>query len=71
MGRNVGVSGVTTFARIASMVAPAVVGLDSVVPDFPLILLTITSILQIIILLPLPETKGKPLPDTVEQAEKF
>ncbi|KAJ0183349.1 hypothetical protein K1T71_001325 [Dendrolimus kikuchii] len=71
LGRNVGVSGVTTFARIASMVAPAVVSLDSIVPNLPLILLAVTSTIQILLLLPLPETKDSPLPDTLEQAEQF
>lgn len=71
LGRNLGVSGVTTFARIASMMAPAVVSLDSVVPNLPLILLAVTSAIQILLLLPLPETKDSPLPDTLEQAEQF
>ncbi|KAF9423514.1 hypothetical protein HW555_001069 [Spodoptera exigua] len=71
LGRNVGVSGVTTFARIASMVAPAVVTLDSLFVDLPLIILTIISFGQILIILPLPETKDTPLPDTLEQAEQF
>lgn len=67
--RNVGVSGVTMFARIASMIAPAVVSLDSIVPNLPLILLVGTSFVQILLLLPLPETKDSPLPDTFEEAE--
>ncbi|XP_030027849.2 organic cation transporter protein [Manduca sexta] len=72
LGRNVGISGVTTFARIASMIAPAVVSLDNVIiTDFPLILLAFTSFAQILLLLPLPETKDMPIPDTLEQAELF
>uniref|UniRef100_A0A2H1VUC5 SFRICE_002150 n=1 Tax=Spodoptera frugiperda TaxID=7108 RepID=A0A2H1VUC5_SPOFR len=71
LGRNVGVSGVTTFARIASMVAPAVVTLESLFVDLPLIILTVISFAQILMVLPLPETKDAPLPDTLEQAEQF
>ncbi|XP_075975023.1 solute carrier family 22 member 3-like [Anticarsia gemmatalis] len=69
LGRNVGVSGVTTFARIASMIAPAVVTLESVMVDLPLIIVAIISLCQILLVLPLPETKDVPLPETLEEAE--
>lgn len=69
VGRNVGVAGVTIFARIASMVAPIVVSLNDVKPDLPLILLGVMSFCQLALLIPLPETKDKPLPDTLEEAE--
>lgn len=71
LGRNVGVGGVTTFARFGSMIAPAIVSLDSVLNDLPLILLAVTSFAQMLLLVPLPETKGTPLPDTLEQAENI
>lgn len=71
LGRNAGVSGVTMFARIASMIAPAVVSLDSVIADLPIVLLAVMSLAQIFLLMPLPETKDSPLPDTLEQAELF
>ncbi|KAJ8716716.1 hypothetical protein PYW07_003343 [Mythimna separata] len=71
LGRNVGVSGVTTFARIASMVAPIVVSLDSLVVNLPIVLLAVISIAQIFMILPLPETKDSPLPETLEEAERF
>ncbi|VVD00508.1 unnamed protein product [Leptidea sinapis] len=57
--RNVGVGGVTTFARVASMVAPIVVGLDEVMADLPLILLAVISLLQLVMLFPLPETRNQ------------
>jgi hypothetical protein len=63
--------GVTTFARIAAMVAPGVVSLDSVLPDLPLMLLAAVGFAQLFLILPLPETKDYPLPDTIEQAEEF
>lgn len=69
VGRNVGVSGVAMFARIGSMIAPAVFSLNVIFDDLPLILLAAMSIAQIFLLLPLPETKDSPLPDTLEQAE--
>ncbi|XP_032516471.2 organic cation transporter protein-like [Danaus plexippus] len=71
LGRNGGVGGVTTFARVAAMVAPAVVNLEELIPDLPLILLAIISFGQLALLVPLPETKDQPLPDTLEQAEEF
>ncbi|KAL4716199.1 hypothetical protein ACJJTC_013976 [Scirpophaga incertulas] len=71
LGRNAGVGGVTTFARIAAiMIAPAFVSLNSIIPDLPLMLLTIITFAQLILILPLPETKDYPLPDTIEEAEK-
>ncbi|CAH2238405.1 jg21110 [Pararge aegeria aegeria] len=71
IGRNSGVAGVTTFARISAMVAPAIVSLDGVMHDLPLVLLAIMSFGQLALLVPLPETKGQPLPDTLAQAEQF
>ncbi|CAH0586900.1 unnamed protein product [Chrysodeixis includens] len=71
LGRNVGVSGVTTFARIASMVAPVIVSLDGYLSDLPLMILAFITFAQLLLLIPLPETKGAPLPDTLEQAEHF
>lgn len=50
--------------------APAVVSLESIIVDLPIILLGIMSLGQILLLIPLPETKDTPLPDTLEQAEE-
>ncbi|CAG4930720.1 unnamed protein product [Colias eurytheme] len=71
LGRNAGVGGVTTFARIASMIAPGVVSLDEIKSDLPLIILAVMSFCQLALLVPLPETKDHPLPDTLEEAERF
>ncbi|KAL4702577.1 hypothetical protein ACJJTC_002198 [Scirpophaga incertulas] len=60
LGRNAGVGGVTTFARIAAMIATAFVSLNSIIPDLPLMLLTIITFAQLILILPLPETKDYP-----------
>ncbi|KAJ2951208.1 hypothetical protein O0L34_g5601 [Tuta absoluta] len=71
LGRNKGVGGVTMFARIGSMMAPFIVMLESFKEDLPLIILAITSFAQILLLVPLPETKHQPLPNTIEDAENF
>ncbi|XP_072932796.1 organic cation transporter protein-like isoform X2 [Epargyreus clarus] len=71
LGRNAGVGGVTIFARIASMIAPLIVSLDDVMLDLPLIILSIVSFAHLFLLVPLPETKDRPLPDTLEEAEQF
>ncbi|XP_063534938.1 organic cation transporter protein-like [Cydia strobilella] len=71
LGRNVGVSGVSTFARIGSMVAPVVTSLNELHPDLPLYVMAVALFAQILVLIPLPETKNRPLPDTLEQAEQL
>ncbi|XP_049872469.1 organic cation transporter protein-like [Pectinophora gossypiella] len=71
LGRNRGVGWVTIFARLGSMIAPFIVSLDSINQNLPLMLLAVTSFGQIVLLLPLPETKDTPLPDTIEEAERF
>lgn len=71
MGRNVGVGGVCVFARIGSMIAPLFVNLDYIMNNLTLILLAIMSFAQVPLLTPLPETKDRILPDTLEEAESF
>lgn len=71
VGRNIGVGGVTTFARVASIIAPIFVNLDVFMSGLPILLLIIISLAQILILLPLPETLNHPIPDTLEEAENF
>ncbi|XP_063362844.1 organic cation transporter protein-like [Cydia amplana] len=71
LGRNVGVSGVSTFARVGSMVAPVVVSLNELHPDLPLYVMAVALFAQILVLIPLPETKDRPLPDTLEEAEQL
>lgn len=71
LGRNVGVGAVNTFARIGSMLAPGLVALENVNEEFPIIILTIMSLAQTLLVVPLPETTDCPLPDTLKQAENI
>ncbi|CAB3254859.1 unnamed protein product [Arctia plantaginis] len=71
LGRNCGLVGVSTFARVGSMIAPVMLLLEGFLAGFPLLILTIISICQMLMILPLPETKNVNLPDTLEEAEKI
>lgn len=71
LGRNSGLVGVSTFARLGSMIAPLMLLLEGFLAGFPLLILTVISICQILMILPLPETKNVNLPDTLEEAEKI
>lgn len=66
-----GVGGVNTFARIGSMLAPIMLTLENLMNGLPMILLTVMSLSQVLLVLPLPETKGCILPDTLEEAENI
>ncbi|XP_076330883.1 organic cation transporter protein-like [Tachypleus tridentatus] len=71
--RNVGVGSSSMFARIGSMVAPfAVKELSKVTnPKVPLGVFGGFSIFAGLLILLLPETSGKPIPDTLEEGEEF
>ncbi|XP_048485597.1 organic cation transporter protein [Plutella xylostella] len=71
IGRNVGVGGVSIFARVGSMIAPLFVGLDEIMENLTLIVLACMSLAQILLVVPLPDTRGYPLPATLEEAEGF
>ncbi|XP_022237075.1 organic cation transporter protein-like isoform X2 [Limulus polyphemus] len=70
--RNVGVGSSSTCARIGSMVAPFVKELGKATNQgVPLGIFGGLSIAAGLLILRLPETKNKPLPDTLEEGEKF
>ena len=69
--RNTAVGTCSLFARIGGMLAPQVVSLGSLCfASLPLVIMGVLSLLGgIAILALLPETLGKPLPDTCRDAE--
>ena len=58
------------FARIGGMLAPQVVSLGNLgFPSLPLVFMGVLSLIGgVLILALLPETLGKPLPDTIKDA---
>lgn len=67
--RNAGVGLTVMFSRIGSMLAPLIIALHELAPYLPLMILCCAACLEAILVLPLPETKGKPLPQTVYDLE--
>ncbi|XP_019866221.2 organic cation transporter protein isoform X2 [Aethina tumida] len=70
VNRNAGVGATVMFSRIGSMIAPLVIALEGSSQYLPLIFLGCASLLEAIIILQLPETKGQPLPETIEDVQK-
>ncbi|CAK1555147.1 unnamed protein product [Leptosia nina] len=68
--RNSGVGLSSTVARIGSMVAPFIATLGHRSPWLPPILFGITPIVGACLCLILPDTRGKKLPDTLEEGEE-
>lgn len=67
--RNAGVGGTVMFARIGSMLAPLVIALNDISPFLPLTILGILATVEAFLILPLPETCGVALPETLEDLE--
>ncbi|KAJ8984619.1 hypothetical protein NQ317_009845, partial [Molorchus minor] len=68
--RNAGVGSCVMFSRVGSMIAPIIVSLQGLNNYMPLVVLAIAAFLEAILVLPLPETKGAPLPESVEDLEE-
>ena len=68
--RNTAVGTCSLFARIGGMLAPQVVSLGNLCfPSLPLVFMGVLSLIGgLLILALLPETLGKPLPDTIKDA---
>lgn len=61
----------STIARLGAMVAPFVPLLGNYWRSVPLLLFGIVSLIGGLLALMLPETLGRKLPDTVEEAERL
>lgn len=53
------------FSRLGSMLAPIIVALQRMGNFWPLVIIAALVLVQIGMVLPLPETQGKPLPETI------
>ncbi|XP_050393876.1 organic cation transporter protein isoform X2 [Patella vulgata] len=74
--RNSGVGSSSMMARLAATSSPYVANLGLMIPGAigkaaPMIIFGITSIIAGLLALLLPETKGRFLPETIEDAEQF
>lgn len=64
--RNAGVGTSVMFSRMGSMISPLVISMQDVSPYLPLIVLGSGAVLETFLILLLPETKGTPLPETID-----
>uniref|UniRef100_A0A1B0C9J9 Major facilitator superfamily (MFS) profile domain-containing protein n=2 Tax=Lutzomyia longipalpis TaxID=7200 RepID=A0A1B0C9J9_LUTLO len=69
--RNIGMGTSSMIARVGSMIAPFVVGADKAAPWLPPVIFGIVPIIGALLTFLLPETKGAPLPETIEDGENF
>ncbi|XP_050390285.1 organic cation transporter protein [Patella vulgata] len=74
--RNSAVGTSSLMARIAAAISPYIANIGLIVPGnagkiTPMIIFGITSIIAGLLALLLPETKGRLLPETIEDAEQF
>ncbi|XP_022089884.1 organic cation transporter protein-like isoform X2 [Acanthaster planci] len=69
--RTVGMGVCSMASRIGGIVSPLILLLDGVWQPLPLLLFGVPSILAGALAFLLPETRGKALPETVEDAEEF
>jgi OCT family organic cation transporter-like MFS transporter 4/5 len=67
--RNAGVGTSVMFSRMGSMIAPMVITMQDISPSLPLIVLGVAALVETALILFLPETKGMPLPETIEDLE--
>lgn len=67
--RNAGVGGAVMSSRVGSMLAPLVAALHDVSPFLPLLVMSALTFSLAVLVLFLPETKGKQLPERIEDLE--
>lgn len=58
------------FSRIGSMLSPLIISLEEINSALPLLILAAAAFTETILILPLPETKGIRLPETVADLEQ-
>ncbi len=64
--RNAAMGVSSTSARVGGVVAPAVVLLSSVFEMLPILIFGITGLIGALCMLPMPETLGRPLPESLD-----
>ncbi|XP_034560243.1 solute carrier family 22 member 6-B [Notolabrus celidotus] len=69
--RQTGIGVSSMFARMGGVLAPIINMLHNNSPATPLIIFGTSPLLGAVLALALPETAGRPLPDTVEDAENW
>eukprot|EP00057_Strongylocentrotus_purpuratus_P021880 XP_011676354.1 PREDICTED: organic cation transporter protein [Strongylocentrotus purpuratus] len=69
--RGVAIGNCSMFARIASIVAPLILLLSKYWAPLPLVIYGSMAVIAALSALALPETRGKKLPETLEEGEKF
>lgn len=69
--RNFGIGIASMVARIGPMIAPFILSLTIVQPALPPLIFGVVPLISAALILLLPETRGKPLPATIEDGELF
>nr|XP_046487141.1 organic cation transporter protein-like [Neodiprion pinetum] len=69
--RNIGVGTCSATARLGGVVAPLILQLSRISSLLPLITMGCSIVLAVLLLLLLPETSKKKLPETIEEVEGF
>ena len=69
--RSIGMGMSSVAARVSGIMSPIILLLGNYWAPLPLIIFGISSILAGVFALLLPETKGRPLPETLEDSENI
>ncbi|KAJ8026960.1 Solute carrier family 22 member 6-A [Holothuria leucospilota] len=69
--RSVGLGMCSTASRIGSISTPLILLLDEIWEPLPLLIFGSSAIIGGLLVLFLPETRGKDLPETIEEGELF